>query len=122
MNEGDSMGNEKRVMMEKKFIFEFVDEDGNYIKSESREIEQLGFYIRCMALQFCPCVACQKRLIKEMHDSKQWSIGNKDTDPPVELWRKFEIDDNAWKQIEKHKATKEEKERFKDGFGETTYL
>jgi hypothetical protein len=116
------LGNEKRVLMEKKFIFESIDEDGNYTKSECREIEQLGFYIRCMNISFCPCVPCQRRLIKEMHDSKQWSIGNKDTDPPVELWRKFEIDDPAWKLLDKHKATKEEKERFKDGFGETTYV
>jgi hypothetical protein len=36
------------VLMQKRLIFEHVDEKGNYVKSEAREIEQLGFYIRVM--------------------------------------------------------------------------
>jgi len=108
------------VLMQKRLVFESIDDEGNYVKSECREIEQVGFYIRIMQLQFVPCEVCQRRLIKEMMKSKQWSIGNKDTEPPVELWRKFEIDDKAWKELEKRKATKEDKERL-GNFGITTY-
>lgn len=106
--------------MQKRLILEYVDEKGNYTKSEGREIEQLGFYIRMMHTDFIPCECCQRRLIKEMMKSKQWSIGNKETEPPVELWRKFEIEDSSWKELEKRKATKEDKERLGD-FGITTY-
>jgi hypothetical protein len=55
-----------------------------------------------------------------MNKSKHWNIGNKETEPPVELWRNFEIDDSSWKELEKRKATKEDKERLGD-FGITTY-
>jgi len=116
------MNRKNAVLMEKQFYFENIDENGDYVKSKGRDIEQLGFYIRIMQLNFIPCPHCQKRLIKEMMESKQWSIGNKDTDPPVELWRKFELDDNAWEEVERHKATEEEKERVKDGFGNVIYF
>jgi len=109
------------VLMERKLIYENVDDDGNYVKISGREIEQLGFYIRTMHVNFVPCECCQRAIIKDIHKSKNWNIGNKDTEPPVELWRKFELDDKAWKEIEKRKATKEDKERLGD-FGITTYL
>ena len=108
------------TLMNKPFIFESIDEEGNYVKSQGREVEQIGFYIRSMHTNFIPCECCQRRLIKEMMNSKNWNIGNKDTEPPVELYRKFEIDDDAWKELEKRKATKEDKERLGD-FGITTY-
>lgn len=121
---GDVVKNRNNaVLMEKRFIFESIDEEtGEYVKSECREIEQLGFYIRIMGVNFVPCECCQRKLIKEMMASKQWTIGNKDTNPPVELWRKYEIDDNAWREIERRKPTKEEKERLGEGFGQTTYI
>ena len=100
------------VLMERKLLFEYVDEDGEYIQSSGREVEQLGFYIRTMHVQFVPCECCQRAIVKEIQKSKSWNIGNKDTEPPVELWRKFEIDDSAWEIIERHKATKEELARL----------
>ena len=109
------------VLQEKPFIFEEVDEDGNYRKSSCREIEQVGFYIRIFHEQFIPCKQCQLELQKIIRNADSWTIGNKDTEPAIELWRKFEIDDNAWKEIEKRKATLEDKKRFKDKIGITTY-
>jgi len=165
------------ILREEPLIFEMVDEEGFYIKSKGRKIEQVGFYLRFCGQHFIPCITCQKQLlqklsIKNLHFSKEtseihliktraekcfefglpfikegawlytfrpcracqknlkktiaeaknWTIGNKDYEYPVEFWRKYEIDDDAWQKLEKHKATKEEQERFKDGLGETTYL
>lgn len=71
---------------------------------------------------FVPCENCQKELEKTIFEA-DLTISNNDYIPPIELYRKCdEIDDDAWETLEKHKATKEEQERFKDGIGETTYL
>jgi hypothetical protein len=126
MKEGDGMKKGETVLMERKLILEIIDDEGNYVKSSAREIEQLGFYIRIMHINFVPCECCQRAIVKEIHKSKSWNIGNKDTEPPVELWRKFEIDDNSWKEENKRKATKEDITLFgpkgKYPHGLTTYV
>ena len=104
----------------KPFIFEYVNEEGIYEKSKGREVEQLGFFLRIFHEPFIPCKECQIALQKIIREAKTWTIGNKDTEPPVELWRRDEIDDNAWEQLESHKATVEEKKRI--GTGKTTHI
>lgn len=71
---------------------------------------------------FKPCKECQKVLKKTIDEVQNLTIGNNSYAYPVELWKKYEIDDDSWKEVEKRKPTVEEEERFKDKIGETTYL
>jgi hypothetical protein len=53
------------------------------------EIQQYGFWIRMAKENFIPCKECQDKLDKLLSTS-ELCIGNKDTEPPIELWRKWE--------------------------------
>lgn len=106
----------------KPFIFESIDKDGNYTKSKGREVEQLGFFLRIFHEHFIPCKQCQLELQRIIREAKTWTIGNKDTEPPIELWRRDEIDDDAWEELEKHKATPAEIKLIGEQLGKTTYL
>ena len=100
------------IIQEKEFITEYIDDEGNYLKVKGREIEQIGFFLRFIHEHFIPCKECQKKLLHMVHNAKTWTLGNKDYEPLVELWKEFEIDDKAFIELEKHKATKEELEKY----------
>jgi len=105
----------------REFIFEYIDDHGNYVKCKGIETERMGFYLRFIHEHFIPCKQCQKKLLNMINNAKTMTLGNKDYDPLIELWKKFdEIDDKQWQQLEKRKATKEEISEFEEG--ETTYL
>lgn len=146
-------------------------ETKKYVKSETKKIEQYGFFIRLIHEHFIPCqkcqleiktilqtknlyfhrernhvilsqfvsyegkrtyefelpfvaqeglypftwkscLKCQKEVAKLFDEADQITIGNKDYLEPVELWMKFEIDDNAWKTVEERPSTQEEQERL----------
>jgi len=110
-------------LREKKFIFEAIDfekEPPEYYKTKGREVDRIAFYLRFLSKWFIPCKKCQEELRRMVATATQWTLGNKTYEPPVEFNRTFEIDDDAWEELERHKATKEEIEKF--GKGETTYI
>jgi uncharacterized protein with PIN domain len=63
-----------------------------------------------------PCTKCQREITKLFNEATQLTIGNKDYLEPIELWMKFDIEDNAWKTIEERPSTPEEQERLKDNW------
>jgi len=65
-------------------------------------------------INFVPCIACQKILTKLIEDAEQLIFGNKEYEPQLELNRKFEIDDDSWKTVEKRPSTEEERKRLKN--------
>ncbi len=104
------------VLRETWYMGETIDNDGTYRKVKYRKIERLGFYIRAIREWYYPCEECQQELKKLLAEGK-WILGNKDYEPAIELnTTEDEIDDDSWKDIEKHMATKEEIKRI--GIGE----
>jgi hypothetical protein len=92
-----------------KLVFEAIDEQtGEYVKKTYEKIERYGFYLRFAHDNFIPCRECQEEIERIIWESSEWTLGNKDYDPPIELWKFFEIDDNSWLEVERRKATKEE--------------
>jgi hypothetical protein len=63
-----------------------------------------------------PCPKCQRIIAGLFNNAEQLTIGNKDYLEPVELWMKFEIDDNSWKIVEERASTPEEQEQLKDSW------
>jgi hypothetical protein len=106
-------------MKERKFVFEQVDEDGNYVKSEGVERVYYGFWLRFASRHFIPCQKCQERLEKILEES-ELHLGNKDYEPPIELYKRYEIVDKSWKDIEKRPATEQEKLTLSTG--KTMYI
>lgn len=72
------------------------------------------FIIPFIDYTFEPCEHCQKRLREIIRRTSEFTIGNKDYYPPIELWRKYDIDDDSWEEIERRPSTEEEKERLKN--------
>lgn len=97
---------------EKEIVTEYIDDEGNYVKAKGRKVEQIGFYLRFIHDHFIPCKECQKELLRKIRNASEWTLGNKEYDPLIELWKKFDIDDEAWEEVERRKATKEEIERL----------
>lgn len=104
----------KSVLRHKKVVFECLEgEEGMYVKSKGVKTETFGFWLRFIGEHFVPCEECQERLAKLILDSEQMILGNEKYEPPVELWRKFAFDDEAWEEVERRPSTDEEKEKFK---------
>ncbi len=108
---------ESDALHSEKIEDEYIDEKGNYVKSEGRKVEQVGFWLRFIVSHWIPCESCQKELLRIIHDAfsdpkHELHIGNKDYEPAIELWKKSEIDDNSWKIIETRLATEDEKKRL----------
>lgn len=109
MKEGDNM------LRRKKEEYECLEgKEPMYVRSTMEKVEQYGFYLRFIQRHFIPCSECQIKLDKLIKNASHMNLGNKNYDPPVELWKKYEIDDNSWKEIERRPATKEEIEILKD--------
>ena len=99
----------------KPHIFEGIDEEtGEYIKSEGQKIQNYRFYLRFISKWFTPCAEDQKR-IGELIRRGNLIIGNKDYAHPIELSRSWEIDDNAWVEVERREATEQD---YKKQFGD----
>lgn len=55
-----------------------------------------------------PCEKCQKEVAEIVQTVKSLHIGNKEYVYPVEIYKEYDIDDKAWRQVERRHATKEE--------------
>jgi hypothetical protein len=108
----------------KKGTYAFIDEDtGEYVNSSYIKDGRYLFYLRFIKEHYCPCESCQEKLHELITKSSKLILGNKDYDPPVELSRDWDIDDNSWKELERRKPTLEEfkklqnySDKWKDGY------
>ena len=82
------------------------EETGEYEKKKCTEDGRYKFYLRFIKTHFAPCKECQKVLNDLIYNAEQLYLGNKSYEPPVELSRQWDIDDNSWVDLEKRKATK----------------
>lgn len=55
-----------------------------------------------------PCSKCQKEVNVIVTAVKSLHIGNKDYAYPIEIYKEYDIDDKAWKQVERRHASKQE--------------
>jgi len=104
----------ENILSEKWFIWEYINDEGNYVKCKYRKVEAFHFYLRFLQEHFNPCPECQKKLM-EIKNKSRMILGNKTYEPPVEFTYQYEIDDNSWTTLEEHPASDEEKKQFKDG-------
>jgi len=100
-------------LREKKVVSEYIDDDGNYVRSEGVKRETLAFYLKFIGDWFHLCPKCVKELNNLILNADNLIIGNKDYVQPIELQRRYEIDDDSWKEIERRQPTKEEEKRLK---------
>ena len=100
-------------LREKKVVSEYIDDDGIYVKSEAIKRESLAFWLRFIEEWFHPCHECTRKLNNLILNAEHLIIGNKDYVQPIELQRRYEIDDDSWKEIERRQPTKEEEKRLK---------
>ena len=104
---------EKPRLRKKKIIFECLENKGKtYVKSEGQKVETIGFWLRVITEHFIPCKKCQEELAKQLQNAEELHLGNAKYEPAIELWRKFEIDDETWEEVERRSSTKEEREEL----------
>ena len=106
------MKEELPELEEKWFIWEDIDDEGNYFKTKYREIEEYSFYLRFLGKWFTPCEECQRRIKKLMLESDDMILGNRSYEPPVEFRRRLVTDDNSYQTLEERPATEEDKKRL----------
>ena len=88
---------------------EFIDsETEEYVKSKGVQEQQYAFYLRFLGSWFTPCKHCQEKIDKKMVSTDEFRIG--DGRSPIEFKREWVSNDDEWKEVERRKATKEEKE------------
>ena len=91
----------------RKITLEDIDEEtGEYVKSTAIEDGRYKFYLRFISERFCPCDECQEKLHKLVTKADHLYLGNKSYEPPVELSRLWELDDDSWVETERRPATK----------------
>lgn len=78
-----------------------------YERAKGLELGRFRFFLRFLKTDFEPCKGCQHEL-EELLDKGDLILGNKDYEPAVELSIRWEIDDTAWKTVERREATREE--------------
>jgi len=99
----------------KPHTFEGIDDEtGEYIKHKGKKTQNYSFYLRFISKHFIPCEADQERLGKMIQEGNL-IIGNKDYAQPIELSRSWEIDDNAWVEVERREATEQD---YKKAYGD----
>lgn len=107
---------ERNYLRVKPFEFEFIEKkDGKlfYVKSKSEYLTYLGFFLRFCHTNWKPCPECQKDLMRTIAEADDWIFGNKDSEPQIELYKHTnEINENAWKTLERHEVTETEAERL----------
>jgi len=101
----------EECLQSKEILFEYVDEDGNYVKAVGKKVQCVGFWLRFVSEHFIPCKECQKKLLRIIRQASELHLGN-DNKPPIELYKKYEIDDDSWVTLEKRKATADEIKRL----------
>ena len=97
---------------EKWFIWEGVDDEGNYVKLKYRKIEEYSFYLRFLGEWFTPCETCQRRIKKLLLESDDLILGNRSYKPPVEFRRRLVTDDDSYETLEERPATPEDRRRL----------
>lgn len=75
----------------KRKIYGIEEDNGDVeeIPPMDRELT-CGFYLRFAHKNFVPCKHCQEKL-KSILETCDLTLGNREYDPPVELWRKHEL-------------------------------
>jgi len=58
------------VFREKRIESIYIDEDGILVKSEGREVEYVGFWLRLYGEHFRPCLKCQTDLINLLNNAE----------------------------------------------------
>ena len=101
----------ENILSEKWYIWEYINDEGQYIKCKYRKVEKFHFYLRFLQEHFNPCPECQKKL-KELKVKGNMILGNKTYEPPVEFTYKYDIDDNSFTDLDERKATKDDEERL----------
>ena len=98
------------------FTFERLYGDNGkfyYEKSTSEYLTYLTFYLRFCHEHWKPCPKCQADLMKTIAEADTWIFGNEKTDPAIELSKHTdEINDKAWKTIEKREVTEKEADKI----------
>jgi len=103
---------ERTKLTEKWYIWEYIDDEGNYVKTKYREVEEISFYLRFINKWFTPCKECQRKLKELILNAEDMILGNKDYEPPVELRRRIVTDDNSWITLEERPATEKDEKRL----------
>jgi uncharacterized protein with PIN domain len=76
---------------------------------------QFGFpFLVSTNQKWTPCQKCQKILADLMNNAEQLHIGNNEFAEPVELWMKYVLDEDHWKEVERRPSTPEEQIRLKN--------
>ena len=105
---------EKSGLQRRVVKFERIDEEtGEYVLSQTYEKGGFKFYLRFLSKDFIPCEKCQKELQELIANADFLILGNKSYEPALELSKRWEIDDDSWKEIERRQPTKEEEKRLK---------
>lgn len=53
------------------------------------------------AVYWTPCKKCQEKLRDTIANANEMTVGNKDYRPPIELWRRWDIDDKRTRKLER---------------------
>ena len=94
-------------------IAEWINEEtGEYEKHKCKEDGRYKFYLRFVQEHFTPCDKCQVELNRIIYNAQRLYLGNKSYEPPIELSRNWEIDDNSWVELERREATKDDFKRI----------
>jgi len=88
------------------------EETGEYEKHKCKEDGRYRFYLRFIKEHFKPCDECQRKLNDLIYNAKSLYLGNKSYEPPIELSRSWDIDDDSWEELEKREATKNDFKRI----------
>lgn len=98
--------NESTPEFVRKKTTEWIDDTtGKYEKNTVIEDGRYKFYLRFISEHFTPCDDCQKKLNDLIYNAESLYLGNKSYDPPIELSRSWEIDDDTWIELEKRTPT-----------------
>jgi hypothetical protein len=100
--------NERKTFERWKTTEVITEDTFDYTKLKYRENGKYHFYLRFIKEHFTPCDECQKQLYDLITNADYLLLGNKDYEPPIELSRSWDIDDNSWAEIERRKPTKED--------------
>jgi len=57
-------------------------------------------------VEFTPCQDCSKEIFETIYNASELTFGNQDYEPPVELWRRWEINDELTAQFVEKKKEK----------------
>lgn len=85
------------------------------VSEETNEIYfEFGFpFLVAMIQRWTPCPKCQQTLTNLIENAEQLHIGNNEFAEPVELWMKYALDEDHWKEVERRSSTPEEQESLK---------